>query len=67
LWFPKDGKREPGRLGQSWSDTSTEDLQNIRMTWTDYEEIDKTRQCGKAVANRPFDDLIDELPGKNDI
>jgi len=35
-WFPKDGKRGPGRPRKSWNDTVTEDLQNIQMTWTDY-------------------------------
>jgi len=31
--------RVPGRCTEFWSDTLTEDLQNIKMTWTAYEEI----------------------------
>ena len=34
-WFPKDGRRGPGRPRKSWSDTVIEDLQNIEITWTD--------------------------------
>jgi len=38
-WFPEDGKRGPdGRPRKSWSDTLTENLQNIERTWTDHEE-----------------------------
>jgi len=29
----------PGRPRKSWSDTVTEEPQDIEMTWTDYREI----------------------------
>jgi len=40
-WFPENGKitRWTGRPEKSWSDTLTEHLQNIDMTWDDFGEM----------------------------
>jgi len=37
-WFTENRKRKRGRPRKFWSDTLPEDLQNLEMTWDDYEE-----------------------------
>ena len=38
-WFPQNGKSKHGRPRKSWSDTLSEDLQNIQMAWKDNGEV----------------------------